>query len=110
MSLLDARRLSRRQALRAVLVVGGGVIGAGLVQACGPSAPAPAAQPVGEQKPAAAATQAPAQASAPAKTSSGRPDWAAAAEPYKGKKVTILMSAGPWGKSHESMVGESVRR
>jgi multiple sugar transport system substrate-binding protein len=74
------------------------------VQACGPAAPT---APPSEQKPASGASaQAPAQASVPAKTAGGRPDWAAAAEPYKGKKVTILMSAGPWGKSHETMVPE----
>jgi ABC-type glycerol-3-phosphate transport system substrate-binding protein len=110
MSSAAARRLSRRHALTVVLVVGGSAVGAALLQACGSTAPAaPAGQPVGEQKPAATtapAAQAPAQSSAPAKTANGRPDWAVAAEPYKGKKVTILMSAGPWGKSHETMVDE----
>ena len=117
MSLPSARRLSRRRALKVVLMIGGGAVGAALLQACGSTAPAaPVGQTASEQKPAAAApaattapaaaAQAPAQSSAPAKTANGRPDWAAAAEPYKGKKVTILMSAGPWGKSHETMVDE----
>src|SRR5262245_8087711 len=103
MSSPTAPRLSRRKALKVVLAIGGTAVGAALLQACGAATSPPAAQPASSEKPAA---QAPAQSSAPAKTAGGRPDWAAAAEPYKGKKVTILMSAGPWGKSHETMVDE----
>ncbi len=104
-------RLSRRQLLRFVAVLGSAMAATPLMQACQSAAPAakPAAdQKPAEQKPAAAAApaQAPAQTGAPAKPAGARPDWAAAAEPYKGKKVTILMSAGPWGKSHETMLPE----
>jgi ABC-type glycerol-3-phosphate transport system substrate-binding protein len=69
-------------------------------------------------------TAAPAQSSAPAQPPAATPapaaagaasavrptpkpdDWARAAQPFKGKKVVILMSAGPWGKSHEQILPE----
>jgi ABC-type glycerol-3-phosphate transport system substrate-binding protein len=106
MSTLAPVRLSRRQLLRFVTVFGSAIVATPLMQACQSAAPAADQKPA-EQKPAAAApAQAPAQTSAPAKEAGGRPDWAAAAEPYKGKKVTILMSAGPWGKSHEAVLPE----
>jgi multiple sugar transport system substrate-binding protein len=77
-----------------------------LLAACTPpGAPAGAPPaPVATTAPAAPAATQPAQAAGAAAASSGsRPDWATAAQPYKGKQVNILMSAGPWGKSHEVM-------
>jgi multiple sugar transport system substrate-binding protein len=77
-----------------------------LLEACTPpgapagGAPANSA-PAATTAPAAAATSQPAGAAAA--SSGSRPDWATAAQPYKGKQITILMSAGPWGKSHEVM-------
>ncbi|HEY3110079.1 MAG TPA: ABC transporter substrate-binding protein [Chloroflexota bacterium] len=71
-----------------------------------PGSPAPAQASAPAQPP--AATQAPAAAGA---ASAARPtpkpdDFARAAQPFKGKKVVILMSAGPWGKSHEQILPE----
>jgi multiple sugar transport system substrate-binding protein len=87
--------------------------------------PTDAAKPTEAPKPTVAAaappTAAPSQSSAPAQPTAAQPapaaasaarptpkpdDWVKAAQPFKGKKVVILMSAGPWGKSHEQILPE----
>jgi ABC-type glycerol-3-phosphate transport system substrate-binding protein len=100
------RTVSRRQVLQILAGVGSGVAVTALLEACTPPG-APAGAPPATSA-AAVATTAPAapaatQSSQAAASSGSRPDWATAAQPYKGKQVNILMSAGPWGKSHEVM-------
>jgi ABC-type glycerol-3-phosphate transport system substrate-binding protein len=67
------------------------------------TAPTAVAKPAEPTKPAAAATTAP--AAKPGSTIS----WADAAKPYQGKTISILTSAGPWGKGHAAVVDEFVK-
>lgn len=121
-------RISRQTFLRAL---GGAGFVLPLLSACASGATAPAAAPTSAASAptpvaaaptsAAAATTVPVAAgptSAPqgaatvpaaAPAASGTSSAAdaafvAAAKPFKGHKVTIMMSAGPWGKSHEQML------
>lgn len=66
------------------------------------AAPTTAAAPTAAPKPVATAVT-----TSPSAATTSSPDdnaFAAAAAPFKGRKVTIMMSAGPWGKSHAQML------
>jgi multiple sugar transport system substrate-binding protein len=102
------QRLTRRRALRTFATVAVGLAAIPLLEACSPPGAPAGAPAAGATSAPAPATTAPAAANAgstpAAAAAAGRPDWATAAQPYKGQQVTILMSAGPWGKSHETVL------
>ncbi len=90
---------------------------AGVLAACGGNeATAPPATTAATRSATTAAqptvtTQAAASAAAPQVTSPANApvDWAAAAKPYQGRTVSVMTSAGPWGKGHAAVVDEFVK-
>lgn len=97
MDRLFDRRISRRELLRALGLLGTVVV----VEGCAPAAtPTPTPAPT-KPPPTAVPTKPPATA-----TPKPRPDWALAAAPYRGRKVAGLAPAADFPQRHLGMTAE----